>query len=504
MSHPSSPSAAQSATPAMSSSLVDRGVNSRFFSTKKISVILDDTNFLLWRQQVLLAIKTYKLQQFLDTCTVAPPSLVPDANGVLQENPEFVKFEQQDSALASWLLSSVSQAVLPHLIGMDTSAQIWNTIGVTTMLLDAEARQQILLTDVPSSANVVTHQATDSTTPSPAYRPPSNTRGRGCDRSSGSRFQCQLCGKQGHLVDRCYYRFDASFKSASYRPPPPQANVCMYGLGSPMVPWSHSSSVTPSSAPSVPSSSWYFSPAPAPTWHNPFLVNAPQPVSATTSVPTSQALIATPEVVILTFLNVYMSHRTLFYDVDVDYWKSRDHQKKLCKTLPEDVFVIADVKPETASDLQRIYRRRTWSFALVTRFSKDNNDDNSSATSFRVKASQDIVFKDEMELKDAVFVLQRLCNPKSQVELIWGPPEIGKTKTVSVLLFALLRVKYRTLSCAPTNIAIIEVAARVLKLVKEANKTCSVADDQFCSVGDILLFGSKESLKVDSETEEYF
>lgn len=294
MSHPSSPSAAQSATPAMSSSLVDGSVNSRFFSTKKISVILDDTNFLLWRQQVLLAIKTYKLQQFLDTCTVAPPSLVPDANGVLQENPEFVKFEQQDSALASWILSSVSQAVLPHLIGMDTSAQIWNTIvslygskttsrlmfyrralhsqrkgdlsmkeffmkikgycdnlascgeaisdhehvtailnglpseyesvitiitaspvpynaqGVTTMLLDAEARQQILLTDVPSSANVVTHQATDSTTSSLAYRPPSNTRGRGCGHSSGSQFQCQLCGKRGHLVDRCYYHFDAS------------------------------------------------------------------------------------------------------------------------------------------------------------------------------------------------------------------------------------------------------------------------------------------------------
>ncbi|KAK5818157.1 hypothetical protein PVK06_023090 [Gossypium arboreum] len=63
MSHPTSPLAAHSAT----SSLTDGVVDSRFFATKKISVLLDDTNYLLWRQQVLLAIKTYKLQRFLDT-----------------------------------------------------------------------------------------------------------------------------------------------------------------------------------------------------------------------------------------------------------------------------------------------------------------------------------------------------------------------------------------------------------------------------------------------------
>nr|KJB15277.1 hypothetical protein B456_002G168300 [Gossypium raimondii] len=111
----------------------------------------------------------------------------------------------------------------------------------------------------------------------------------------------------------------------------------------------------------------------------------------------------------------------------------------------------------------------------------------------------------ESKKKSVLACLNKMqCNPKSQVELIWVPPGIGKTKTVSVLLFALLRVKYRTFSCAPTNIAITKVAARVLKLVIEANKTCSVADDQFCSVGDILLFGSNESLIVDSETEEIF
>ncbi|KAH1122241.1 hypothetical protein J1N35_005401 [Gossypium stocksii] len=98
----------------------------------------------------------------------------------------------------------------------------------------------------------------------------------------------------------------------------------------------------------------------------------------------------------------------------------------------------------------------------------------------------------ESKKKSVLACLNKMqCNPKSQVELIWGNPGNGKTRTDTQL-------------CSPTNIAITEVAARVLKLVKEGNKTCSVAYDQFCSVEDILLFGSKESLKVDSETEEIF
>ncbi|XP_016682699.1 uncharacterized protein [Gossypium hirsutum] len=101
----SSPSAVHSATPDMVSNVAD-GFDTQFFSIKKISVLLDDDNYLLWRQPVLLVIKTYKLQRFLDTRTVPPPQMLPEADGVPQENLEFTRFEQQDSALALWLLSS--------------------------------------------------------------------------------------------------------------------------------------------------------------------------------------------------------------------------------------------------------------------------------------------------------------------------------------------------------------------------------------------------------------
>ncbi|KAL5057469.1 hypothetical protein RYX36_029073 [Vicia faba] len=43
----------------------------------------------------------------------------------------------------------------------------------------------------------------------------------------------------------------------------------------------------------------------------------------------------------------------------------------------------------------------------------------------------------------------------ANTKLIWGPPGTGKTKTVACLLFSLLKLKTRTLTCAPTNTAIL-------------------------------------------------
>ncbi|KAK8484172.1 hypothetical protein V6N13_122280 [Hibiscus sabdariffa] len=284
----------------------------------------------------------------------------------------------------------------------------------------------------------------------------------------------------------------------------------------------------------------------------------------------------------VTNLNEVKPLGTLLFDVKVDYWRNRfsDHEKEPYKTLPGDVLIIADLKPENPSDLQRV--GKTWFFALVTCVQNDDdegesdNEGNSSSMSFKVKTLGDVVSKDDLrkslyvvhvtnvttneriwsalhmmrnstiinevlntdsvvaescrlcsseiggnwnanfptnllsqlnesQKKSIVVCLNKMrCNHKSHVELIWGPPGTGKTKTVSVLLFALLGMKYRTLTCAPTDVAITEIASRVLNLVKEANKTCSVADDRFCSLADILLFGSKERNKVDSEIEEIF
>ncbi|CAL5430276.1 unnamed protein product [Camellia sinensis] len=271
-------------------------------------------------------------------------------------------------------------------------------------------------------------------------------------------------------------------------------------------------------------------------------------------------------------LNVCEPYETLHYYIKVDYWRNRfsDRGKDPYKTLPGDVFIVSDAKPETVSDLQQ--GGRTWTFATVTNITEDEIEGgNNSSTFFKVKALRDIEVKGGMRQSLFVVFLRNIttnrriwsalrkfgnlkiieevlcadskvqedcelccvhnrsqlperfgtsllamlnesqteavlaallrmeCIHKPTAKLIWGPPGTGKTKTVSVMLFAFLRMNCRTLTCSPTNVAINEVASRVLRLVRESAK-----DALFCSLGDILLFGNKDRLKMDSDIEDIY
>ncbi|KAK6243972.1 hypothetical protein QUC31_010381 [Theobroma cacao] len=87
------------------------------------------------------------------------------------------------------------------------------------------------------------------------------------------------------------------------------------------------------------------------------------------------------------------------------------------------------------------------------------------------------------------------CHHQNTVKLIWGPPGTGKTKTVGSLLFALHRMKCGTITCAPTNIAVVEVASRLMSLVKGTLKYDTYG------FGDIVLFGNGERMKIDDHED---
>ncbi|KAH9658787.1 hypothetical protein KPL70_023623 [Citrus sinensis] len=263
------------------------------------------------------------------------------------------------------------------------------------------------------------------------------------------------------------------------------------------------------------------------------------------------------------------------YSVEVDFWRNtiNNSGKEPYKTLPGDILVLADYKPEKVSDFRRA--GRMWTFVSVTAV-PDDEDENKKENCYKVKARNDLqvhdgtkkpffliyltnilpnkriwnslhmrgnwkvitqvlgtdsVVDERCELcpvqrngkwdekfgpslsstlnesqVGAVFAcLRRLdCDHKSGVELIWGPPGTGKTKTVSMLLFSLWRIKCRTLACTPTNVAITELASRVLRPVKESYKRDPRSNTPICSLGDILLFGNKDRLKVNPGFEEIY
>lgn len=86
--------------------------------------------------------------------------------------------------------------------------------------------------------------------------------------------------------------------------------------------------------------------------------------------------------------------------------------------------------------------------------------------------------------------LRKCLHNLHTVKLIWGPPGTGKTKTVASFLFVQYKLKCRTITCAPTNIAVVQVAERLLRIVMES-LVCGTY-----GLGDIVLFGNEKRMKI--------
>ncbi|KAL4575585.1 hypothetical protein LXL04_022433 [Taraxacum kok-saghyz] len=246
------------------------------------------------------------------------------------------------------------------------------------------------------------------------------------------------------------------------------------------------------------------------------------------------------------------------YDVTVGDWRNSERRKEPYRTLPGDLLILANGEPGSVSDLQS----NKWAFLLdddgtpvqfkVTASQEIEIHDgmfvvflmnittqkriwNSLHKHANLDIIKEILYPDSMvkekcdecslgcnsaiqtfdpnlvsklneSQKAAIMaaIHKMDCSHKSSVEQIWGPPGTGKTMTVSVMLSIFLQMKCRTLTCAPTNVAIVAVASRVLSLVKESSKTITANGDSFYSVGDLLLFGNKDRLKIGTNIEEIY
>ncbi|XP_016724367.1 uncharacterized protein [Gossypium hirsutum] len=275
--------------------------------SKHDTIKLTESNFLLWKHQLLLILEGYDLEGFVQGTIPVSSPLVIGVDGQLVDNLVFLAHKKQDKFLAFWLLSTVSDEVLVHLTSAKSSFDIWSAIenwfGVISsikisrmrhdlysfkkaslsikkylskvkrlndsliaagsivteqeqvsiilaglwlefesvrviasttpmyldllaeLLLDCEARELDLLSEVIMQANVTSysknsHSSKHADGYAQNFRQGHREHGRGWFRGknrgngrgwSRSRPQCQLCGKFGHIVQTCYHRFDDFF-----------------------------------------------------------------------------------------------------------------------------------------------------------------------------------------------------------------------------------------------------------------------------------------------------
>ncbi|WJX88788.1 hypothetical protein P8452_70836 [Trifolium repens] len=94
----------------------------------KLSIKLDEKNFLLWNQQVEGVIISHKLHRF-----VVNPQIPPMYNSESDRELDIVSeaYDQwlvQDQMLFTWLLSTLAESVLPHTITCRHAFQVWEQI----------------------------------------------------------------------------------------------------------------------------------------------------------------------------------------------------------------------------------------------------------------------------------------------------------------------------------------------------------------------------------------
>ncbi|KAL0379077.1 UNVERIFIED_CONTAM: Helicase SEN1 [Sesamum radiatum] len=89
------------------------------------------------------------------------------------------------------------------------------------------------------------------------------------------------------------------------------------------------------------------------------------------------------------------------------------------------------------------------------------------------------------------------CHHQNSVKLIWGPPGTGKTRTIASLISALLRLKCRTLTCAPTNVAVVGVIKRFVSCL------AGTSEHDTYGLGNVVLLGNGKRMKIDEHEDLY-
>lgn len=109
---------------------------------------LTKTNYMLWRAQVLPAIRGARLVGYLDGSAAAPAEKITtetDEKETQVSNPAFDLWLEKDQQVLSYLLSSLSREILIHVASKETAAEVWKAIE---QMFAAQTRAQAINTRI--------------------------------------------------------------------------------------------------------------------------------------------------------------------------------------------------------------------------------------------------------------------------------------------------------------------------------------------------------------------
>uniref|UniRef100_A0A803QH79 Retrotransposon Copia-like N-terminal domain-containing protein n=1 Tax=Cannabis sativa TaxID=3483 RepID=A0A803QH79_CANSA len=90
-----------------------------------LNLRLDRNNYTIWRSLALAVVRAYDLDGHVLGARPTPPETLAGNT----PNPEYQQWMRFDQFLMHWLMNSVSDNMLGHVIHCRTSAEIWNTFS---------------------------------------------------------------------------------------------------------------------------------------------------------------------------------------------------------------------------------------------------------------------------------------------------------------------------------------------------------------------------------------
>ena len=90
-----------------------------------LNIRLDRTNYTYWRALAMAAVRAYNLEGFLTGSIPPPPHMLP---GNIP-NPSFHNWLRFDQFLTNWLLNSMTEAMVGHVIQCRSSSEIWQVLA---------------------------------------------------------------------------------------------------------------------------------------------------------------------------------------------------------------------------------------------------------------------------------------------------------------------------------------------------------------------------------------
>ena len=100
-----------------------------------LTLRLDRTNYSYWRALVMAAVRAYNIEGYLLGTIPAPPAMLP---GNIP-NPAHFNWHRFDQFIVHWLMNSVTEPMLGHIVRCRTSAEIW-TVLATLFATKSKAR----------------------------------------------------------------------------------------------------------------------------------------------------------------------------------------------------------------------------------------------------------------------------------------------------------------------------------------------------------------------------